>query len=159
MQKISELHEKLYTSEDVDIFHFSLPALLPANHLLVLNIKTRTLSLLADGPLIIKQHQLTDNEMRVIMPILEFFPHYCPYEVLLSSLASTPVTSTSINRWRQRLEEAQNQKNWHQELRPLRRTLSSLRSKLHLFNLEIPTVRERGCSLTSLMPTTTNETN
>ena len=152
MQEISELNEKLYTNEDADIFHFSLQALLPLNHLLVLNIKTRTLSLLTNGPLIVKQQQLTDNEMRVIMPILEFFPHYCPYEVLLSSITSTTVTSTSITRWRQRLEEAQNRGTWQQELRPLRRALSSLRGKLHLFGLEIPTVRERGCSLTSLMP-------
>lgn len=152
MLKISEPNENLYTNEDADIFHFSLEALLPTSHLLALNVKTRTLSLLTEGPLIVKQQQLTDNEMRVIMPILEFFPHYCPYEVLLSSISSTTVTSTSIMRWRQRLEEAQNRGTWQQELRPLRRALSSLRGKLHLFSLEIPTVRERGCSLTSLMP-------
>jgi hypothetical protein len=34
------------------------------------------------------EQQFSVNEMRVISPILEAFPHYSPYEVLLAHLSS-----------------------------------------------------------------------
>jgi len=135
------------------IIHLSLPGLLSTDQTLALNLETRTLSLLSDGPTLIMEQQFSVNEMSVLVPILESFPHYCPYEVLLSHISSPTVTSASIARWRQRLQEAQNGGTWKQELRSIRRALSSLRSKLHRFDLEISNVRERGCSLTSLTST------
>ena len=99
------------------------------------------------------QQQFSDNEMRLIVPILESYPHYCPYEVLLSHISSDTVTAATIARCRQRLEEAQKRGRWQQELRPVRRALSSLRNKLHCFDLEVSNIRERGCSLTSLAST------
>ncbi|HLZ80932.1 MAG TPA: hypothetical protein VKP04_04815, partial [Ktedonobacteraceae bacterium] len=118
--------------------------------ILALNPDTRTLSLLIEGPQLIMDQQFSYNEMRVLLPILESFPHYSPYEVLLAYLASDVVTAASIARCRKLLQEAQKLGTWHQELRCLRRTLSSLRQKLHAFDLEISNIRERGCSLTSL---------
>jgi len=115
-----------------------------------LNLETRPLSLLTKGPLIMREQRLSVNEMCVIMPILEAFPHYCPYEELLAHISTNMVTPASIARCRQRLQEAQSHGTWQQELRPIRRALSSLRNKLHSFQLEISNVRERGCSLTSL---------
>ena len=135
---------------ETSISHFSLHGLLPAGQTLALNIETRTLSLLSDGPQLIMVQQLSANEMYLIMPILESFPHYCPYELLLSHISSNTVTEASTARWRQRLQEAQGCGRWQQELRPVRRALSSLRSKLHHFGLGISNIRERGCSLTSL---------
>jgi hypothetical protein len=135
---------------EIKISYNSLPGLLPGNQLLALNLETRTLSLLSDGPLLIMEQQFSVNEIRVISPILDAFPHYSPYEVLLDHLSSDNVSATSIARWQQRLQEAQRQGSWRHELRPLRRALSSLRSKLHYFDLEITNIRERGCSLTSL---------
>ncbi len=135
---------------EIKISYFSLPGLLPGDQLLALNLETRTLSLLSHGPLLIMEQQFSVNEIHVISPILEAFPHYSPYEVLLAHLSSDKVSATSIAQWQQRLQEAQHQGSWRHELRPLRRALSSLRNKLHYFDLEITNIRERGCSLTSL---------
>jgi hypothetical protein len=135
---------------EIKISYYSLPGLLPGDQLLALNLETRTLSLLSHGPLLIMEQQFSVNEIRVISPILDAFPHYSPYEVLLAHLSSDKVSVTTIARWQQRLQEAQHQGSWHHELRPLRRALSSLRTKLHYFDLEITNIRERGCSLTSL---------
>ena len=135
--------------EETAIVHLSLPDLLVSNQRLALHKEVRTLSLLGEGPCLLKQQIFTDNELRVLLPILEAFPHYCPYEVLLASITSRVATPTAITRWRLRLQEAQHHGTWDQELRPLRRALSSLRQKLLYFQLEISTVRERGCSLTN----------
>jgi hypothetical protein len=129
---------------EIEISYFSLPGLLPGDQLLALNLETRTLSLLSHGPVLIMEQQFSVNEMRVISPILEAFPHYSPYEVLLAHLSSEIVSATSIARWRQRLQEAQRQGSWRHELCPLRRALSSLRNKPHYFDLEITNIRERA---------------
>lgn len=128
--------------------HFSLPGLLSVDYRLVLNIKTNTLSLLADGPLLVQQQQLSEVEKRALLPILNAFPRACPYVVLLANISSANAPSTSIGYWQQRLEEAQSQGTWQRELKPLRRALSSLRQKLRTFHLEISTVREMGYSIT-----------
>lgn len=137
---------------EIHILHLALQGLLSEGQLLVINQQTRTLSLLSDTPQIIIEQLFSENEMRMIVPILESYPHYCPYEVLLAHLSSNVVTLATIERCRLRLQEAQSRGAWQQELRPIRRALSSLRSKLHSFNLEISNVRERGLSLTSLAP-------
>src|SRR2546428_4786268 len=153
MQKTQPIYPRQHEEVETRISHPSLPGLLPPDRILALNPETRTLSFLAAGPLLIKEQQLSANELNVIVPILEYFPHCCPYEVLLAHISSNTVTAASIERCRQRLQEALSRGAWQQELRPIRRALSSLRNKLHRFNLEISNVRERGCSLTSLAST------
>jgi DNA-binding winged helix-turn-helix (wHTH) protein len=150
MQKTYPIHLKQGKGGEAKVSHFSLPGLFSSGQTLALNAETRTLSLLRDGPVLVTEQRFSVNEMSILMPILESFPHYCPHEVLLSHISSNTVTTASIARWRQRLWEAQTRGAWQQELRPLRRALSSLRSKLHCFDLEISNVRERGYSLTSL---------
>jgi hypothetical protein len=150
MLKERSLQIKAVREVEKNNLHFSLPGLLSSDQKLALNLETRTLSLLADGPQLMIVQQFTTNELRIILPILESYPHYCPYEVMVAHLSSSNVTMSSIARWRQRLQEAQLRGMWQQELRPLRRALTSLRVKLHAFNLEISNIRERGCSLTSL---------
>ena len=135
--------------EELKIVHFLLSGLLQEGLVLALGIETRTLSLLAQGPLVLNQVQLSDTELLVLKPIFETFPHYCPYEVLLASVTSPTPTQSAISRCRLRLYEAQVSGTWTQELRPIRRALTSLRGKLYDFNLEISTIRERGCSVTS----------
>lgn len=135
------------------IVHFSLQGLLPEGQTLALNLSTRTLTLLSVGPRLIEEQQFSENEMRLLVPILESYPRYCSYEVLLASLSSESVTPEAIEHSRQRLQEARSRGAWQQELRPLRRMLSSLRSKLHAFHLEVSNIREKGCSLTSLPST------
>jgi hypothetical protein len=150
MQKIQPLYARRTKEAESKITHLSLQGLLPTGYTLALNRETRTLSLLADGPLLVTEQQFSENELRLIVPILESFPHYCSYEVLLANLTSNTVTPVTLARCRQRLEEAQMNGTWQQELRPVRRALSSIRGKLNSFNLSISNIRERGCSLTSL---------
>jgi hypothetical protein len=136
--------------EKFNILHISLQGLQPAGRTFALNLQTRTLSLLTEGPLLLMEQQFSVNEVNLLIPMLESFPHYCPYEVLLASLSGRTVTQASIERARRFLREAQSNGEWQQELRPIRRALSSLRTKLHHFGLEVSNVRERGSSLTSL---------
>ena len=150
MQKTQLLQINQQTERETPISYFALSGLLPGGQTLALNRETRTVSLLCEGPLLLVEQQCSVNEMQVLLPILEAFPHYCLYEVLLAHICSNTVTETSITRCRQRLQEAQSRGTWQQELRPIRRALSPLRRKLHRFGLEISNIRERGCSLTSL---------
>ena len=140
-------------SEDL-IVYFSLPHLVQGSHKLILHKELRTLSLISDvgGPSLLQQERLSDNEFQVIVPILKAFPHYCPYEVLLASVISRTTIESDIITWRLRLLEAHGNGTWQQEIRPLRRALTSLRRKMSTFGLEISTIREKGCSLTSTVP-------
>ncbi len=150
MLRTQDIQIKRHKEEATKIFHFSPGGLLPMGQTLVINLETRTISLLTDGPTLIVEQQLSENEMHLLVPTLEFFPHYCPYEVLLSHLSTKVVTAASIARCRQRLQEAQVCGRWEQELRPVRRALSSFRNKLYRLDLGISNVRERGCGLISL---------
>lgn len=137
------------------IVYFSLPNLVQGNHRLILHKELRTLSLISEednGPHLLQQEILTDNELQVIVPIFNAFPYYCPYEVLLANIMSRTTLQPTVKNWRLRLLEAQGNGTWQQEIRPVRRTLSSLRRKLYPFGLEISTVREKGCSVTSTSP-------
>ena len=153
MQKIHFIQLNEREDEEIRISYPSLPGLLPSDRTLVLNLETRTMSVLSNGPVLLIEQQFSINELGMLVPLLEFFPHYCPYEVLLAHISSNTVTYASIAYCRQRLQEALSSGRWQQELRPIRRALSSLRNKLHRFDLEISNVRERGCSLTSLRST------
>ena len=150
MFRTQDIQTQRHKEKATKISHFSPEGLLPIGQTLVINLETRTISLLSDGPTLIVEQQLSANEMHLLVPTLDFFPHYCPYEVLLSHLSTNVVTAASIVRCRQRLQEAQACGRWEQEMRPVRRALSSLRSKLYRLNLGISNVRERGCGLTSL---------
>jgi hypothetical protein len=149
MLQTQDIQSKRRKKVETRISHFSLHGYLPMGQTLVLNLEIHTMSLLSDGPTLIVEQQLSANEMHLIVPILESFPHYCPYEVLLSHITTNTVTEVSVERCRQRLQEAQARGGWEQELRPVRRALSSLRTKLLRFDLGISNIRERGCSLTS----------
>jgi hypothetical protein len=135
--------------KEESILHFSLPGLLPPGRTLALNLMTRTLCLLCEGPRLLSEQQFSSTELRLLHPLIQAFPHYCPYEVLLANISFDNVNERLINSSRQRLREAQLRGMWQQELRPVRRALTSIRTKLQAFNLEISNVRERGCSLTT----------
>ena len=141
---------KFYDDRAVRILHFSLHGLLPEGQTLALHSEARALSLLSEGPELLEQQQFSDSEFRVLKAVLEAFPYYCPYEVLLASVTAHTVNVSTIAQSRTRLQIAQSHGEWRQELRPIRRALSSLRNKLHVFHLEISIVREGGCNLTRL---------
>jgi hypothetical protein len=130
-----------------EILHFSLQGLLPVEHTLALNTTLGTLAYLTynqDRPQMLIEQQFTTSEICVLMPLLESYPYYCPYEVLLASFTHGHVTETAIERCRQRLQEAQEGGVWDQEMRPVRNVLSRTRIKMRSFNIEISSILETG---------------
>ncbi len=134
---------------DEDILHFSLEGLLPVGHTLALNVSLGTLSCLSYSPDMAfprmhGEQQFTSSELCVLTPLLNSYPHYCPYEVLLASFNNGHVTEATIERCRQRLHEAQLAGIWDQEMRPVRNVLSRTRLKIRSFGIEISSILETG---------------
>src|SRR5437762_10264118 len=85
--------QKVVLSKTIEepIYHFSLQDMLPSGHSLVLNLPFGTLLYLKSDsslPRLVRQEQFTRTEMSVLLPLLEFFPYYCPHEVLYASFYS-----------------------------------------------------------------------
>src|SRR5260370_1089984 len=117
-----------------DIIHYPLKGLLPSGHMFALNMVLGTLSHLShdsDGALLLAEQQFTTSEICVLKPLLESYPHFCPYEVLLASFNSGNVTEQAVDRCRERLLEAQEAGVLAQEMRPLRNSLSRTPPKLN----------------------------
>ena len=151
MLKVSPCKEKTSTNclkqDEQKILHFSLQGVLPAGHTLVLNTKSGTLSHLAldgDRARLLMQQQFTNSEISVLLPLLEQFPHYCPYEVLFASFYNNSVTELTVAHCRQRLQKAMEAGTWDQEMRPLRTVLSRARLKMRVFGIDISSILETG---------------
>lgn len=151
MQKVSLRKVKTPMSyvQDIDeeVLHFSLQGLLPPGHTLALNTTLGTLSHLVckqDLPYMLMEQQFTTSEICVLLPLLESYPYYCPYETLLASFTSGRVTEATIERCRERLQEAQEAGVWDQEMRPVRNVLSRTRIKTRSFGIEISSILETG---------------
>jgi hypothetical protein len=140
---------------DDDILHFSLDDLLPDGHTLALNLSLGTLSLIANSrdnsyPYLLAEQQFTTSELCVLIPLLKQYPHYCPYEVLLASFNNGNTNEATIERSRKRLNEAQIEGIWDQEMRPVRNVLSRARLKMRAFSIEISSILETGYVLMRL---------
>jgi hypothetical protein len=137
-----------YVQENTEeVLHFSLQGLLPPGHTLALNASLGTLSHLVckqDRPHMLMEQQFTTSEICVLLPLLEAYPYYCPYEVLLASFNNGRVTEATITRFRQRLQEAQEAGIWDIEMRPVRNVLSRTRLKTRAFGIEISSILETG---------------
>lgn len=130
-----------------EIVHFFVPGLLPPGHSLALNTRYGTLSRLLckqDHPYIVQQLPFSASETSLLLPLLEAYPFYCPYETLVTSFNGAHLTEATIEYHRKRLQEIQKVGAWEQELRPLRNALSRTRLKLRLFDIEISSILETG---------------
>jgi len=120
------------------LMHFSLPGLLPDGQTLVVNPAMRTAILLAheasNGASVLAQHVFSPNGMRVLVPLLQAYPDYCPYEVLLSTLFPL-----SIDQCRKLLREA-----WDLSVRPVRRAIANIVVGFHSFGLKVYSLRGLG---------------
>ena len=146
LRRVKPTTRPLKQSPD-DIVHFSLKGLLQPGHTLALNMSLGTLSLIsntADGAKLTAEQQFTNSEICVLRPMLDSYPHFCPYEVLLASFNSGHVTEQAIERCRERLHEAQYEGVWDQEMRPVRNVLSRTRLKMHTFGIDIFSILETG---------------
>jgi hypothetical protein len=92
----------------------------------------------------VMEQQFTTNEICVLMPLLDAYPYYCPYEVLLAGFSFGRVTEVTVARSRQRLQEALEEGVWDQEMRPVRNILSRTRFKTRTFGIEISSILETG---------------
>lgn len=130
-----------------EMLYFTPGGLLPAGHTLVLNRTLGTLSYLSKGvdrPRLVMQQQFTSSELSLLLPLLELFPDYCPYEVIFASFYNGTITNETVELCRQRLYEALERGTWDQQLRPLRNVLSRTRMKLRAFGIDISSILETG---------------
>lgn len=153
MQKVSFRKAKtavyLVKQTDEAIMHFDLPDLLPADHTLALNTRLGTLALLTSNPEcahpeLLAEQQFSGSELSVVIPLLQMYPHYCPYEVLLANFNGGNTDDATVARFRLRLQEAQFAGVWDYEMRPVRNILSRARFKLRDFGIEISSILETG---------------
>lgn len=126
------------------LLHLTLDGLLPANQVLAVNPSMRTATLFAstadEDAYILAQHHFSPNGMRVLVPLLQAYPHYCPYEVLLASLFSYTPDEARV----------QLQDHWDSTIRPVRRAMNSLVPGLRAFGLQVHSIRSTGYLIEAL---------
>ena len=130
---------------------FRLPKLLPEGHVLVLNTHSYSLStfvlteLSAEGYGLVAQEVLTELEMYVLLALLESYPHYCPYEELLTAITNDmPARALAI------VNSAIESRTLNSEMKSIRNTLSRLRAKLQAFGIGIRSIHAEGYMLAAL---------
>lgn len=129
------------------ILHFSLQDALPDGHMFALNTTLGTLSYLAvnDGiPRLKAQQQFTRGEMSMLLPLLESYPYFCPYEVLFASFYNNETGEELVEQCRVHLQKAANKGIWDQEMRPVRTLLSRTRLKARALGIDILSILETG---------------
>ena len=126
------------------LLRFALEGLLPANQTLVLNLSMRSATLLFASPdgeaQVLSQQRFTPNGIRVLLPLLESYPRYCPYDVLVASLLSL-----TLDQARQMLRDS-----WEVVMRPVRRAISGIMDGLHALGLSVRSLRKAGYVLEAL---------
>ena len=145
-ERASDLYQQRKQDNEV-ILYFSLEGTLPAEHILVLNRQFVTLSYLSRGvdrPRLVMQQQFTNSELSLLLPLLELFPHYCPYEVMFANFYNGTITDEKVEHCRQLLYKALEEGVWDQQLRPIRNVLSRTRFKLRPFGIDISSILETG---------------
>jgi hypothetical protein len=160
MNMIKAIDVLPFTDElEGELFLFSLDGLLPVVQALSVNTDCLVVSLVApnltSGNPILVQRLLTEPQMRLLLPLLQFSHHcshevlyaslYCSYRGLLAWLFSSRSTAreewlTTAQKAGLLLEHAQAQGTWRKELKQLYNVLSELRPKLRPFGLGISTV-------------------
>jgi len=134
------------------VSYFPLEALLPASDVLVLDTGLGILSYLSqeqNSPLLLSQAQFSPKELTVIQPLLEWYPRFCPDEVMWASFNRGRATPDLVNSARERLREAKRAGIWDYEMRPLRNILSRARFKLRELRLDVRSILETGYLLIS----------
>jgi hypothetical protein len=152
MQKVYLRKSKTldYPSRDnAKILHFSLQDALPSGHSLALNLAFGTLSYLvcedSSTPRLLRQEQFTHTEVSVLLPLLEQFPYYCPYEVLYASFyGNGKANDDNTAQARIHLQDAQEDGTWEQEMRPVRCALSRTRLKVRSLGIDISSILATG---------------
>lgn len=138
------------TYQEQRILHFSLDPILPEKHQFALHTDFGILTLLTvdstDTP-VQEMQQFTTSELAILLPLFELYPDYCPYEVLLASFFDGRVTDHSVEKYRRQLHDAHETSDyWDMLLNPIRKYMTRIRTKMHVFQLdfEIVSLSETG---------------
>src|SRR6266699_6622388 len=137
--------------DDPELRYLSLAGLLPEAHRLAIQRDLGPVArLYADTEGVPRMQHVqwfTPIEMALVLALVEQYPHYCPYEVLLAHFTSTRVSEPVIERMRQQAYEARESGEWDALMRPMRNVLSRVRLKLRPFGIEIVSLVEVGYAL------------
>ena len=142
---------------------FSLDGVLPADQVLSVNTDCLVISLVSTKPVhgnpILSQRLLTEQQLRVLLPLLES-PHYCSHQLLLTSLfaprgADKEEWLALMQETGALLEGCQRRGTSRKELKQLYNVLSELRAKLRPFGLGISICT--SCSAYALISLPTSE--
>lgn len=136
------------------ITHYPLERLLPDGACLAFNVVGRILSLLvvnAQGmPEVVEQCSIAPAETLILLPMLEMYPDYCPYEVLYASVTYGNASEESVGASRTYLQDVldggTSGRAWDRAFRPIVNVVTRLRPRLYTFHLTISSVREAGYS-------------
>lgn len=137
---------------------FTLPHLLPEGHSLILNRASYRFGVYILTELaaeaeseIVAQEVMSELEMLAILELLQCYPDYCPYEILLATISGK--TSDEARAIVNRAIETQ---TMNRALRLLRNVLLKCRGILHTFKLDIANVHRLGYQLVVLKECTTS---
>src|SRR6266567_2102941 len=137
--------------DEPELRYLPLAGLLPETHQLALQPDLGLVArLYADTegvPRLQHVQWFTPIEMALVLALVEQYPHYCPYEVLLAHFTSTHVSERVIERMREQAYEARESGEWDVLMRPMRNVLSRVRLKLRPFGIEIVSLVEVGYAL------------
>ena len=121
---------------------------LPDGHLLAFHAGLGTLSYLqmveGKGVRLLMQQQFNTSESSLLIPLLENYPHFCPYEMMVASFSSGSVSEKAVAIARERLQKSLDHGTWDHEMRPVRNVLSRTRQKLKAFGMEALSILETG---------------
>ena len=119
---------------------FALPEIFPEQRRLLVDVQACTALLLNldNGPagpsvMLVDSFHLTPSAGRVLLALLQAYPHHCPYQTLFAALypaSQAPVSSRHVG--------------WELHVRPLRRAIRTLGAMVQSCGIEVVALRERG---------------
>jgi hypothetical protein len=126
--------------EEALITHYPLDGFLPAGHSLAFHRGLGTLACLTiqqGRAVVLGEQQCTEAKITLLVPLLDNYPHHCPYEVLWTSFAWNTTEQEAVSRARPHLQAALEQGGWEEEMRPVRNVISRTRLKLNRMELDV----------------------
>lgn len=116
------------------ILEFGLSTILPAGSILTLNVDEPIVSITRNGH-ITKQAKLNDHQIKLLLPLLNAFPGFVPYDEMLLSLFPT---------YDEMICRMHLASNADRALRPVRDMLKRINEKLALLGVEVAAVHDNG---------------
>lgn len=97
---------------------------------------------------IVQLESFSNQELVLLLPLLQNYPQYCPYEVIYTWFyrGENP-PEKDIEKARKKLYAALEEGMWDYEMKPVRNVLSRVRIKVHTFGINILAILETGYTL------------